>query len=152
MTNAFCRRIEQSKYYCLLYTNVDYINLYFGDLAGGRYDLWLAAWPNKVDVSKPPRKCGIWQWGGSVVPGINGSVDTNEAYHDYAEIISQHGLNGLTRPSAAEKPAENWKTTAAEWVKEKGIADGSRPDDPATRAEVWIMLKRQYELQENDGR
>ena len=28
-----------------------------------------------------------------------------------------------------------------EWVKEKGIFDGSRPKDPITRQEVWIMLQ-----------
>ena len=28
------------------------------------------------------------------------------------------------------------------WAMEMGIADGSRPTDPATRAEVWTMLQR----------
>jgi hypothetical protein len=39
--------------------------------------------------------------------------------------------------SAFEKEVEE----AKEWVKEKGISDGSRPKDPVTRQEVWIMMK-----------
>lgn len=42
------------------------------------------------------------------------------------------------------KPAE-WYSDAQTWVKELGIADGTRPLDNVTRAEVWVMLKRLYE-------
>jgi GH25 family lysozyme M1 (1,4-beta-N-acetylmuramidase) len=131
MTKAFCGVIEAAKYYCMLYTNVDYINKFFGELAGGRYDLWLASWPKVVDVSKPPRKCGIWQWGGSAVPGIEGNVDSNEAYNDYKALIAKIGFNIPARP---------WYAEAQDWAKSAGISDGDRPTDPATRAEVWQML------------
>ena len=82
MTNAFCKAVENAGYYCMLYANPDYINRYFGELAN-RYDLWLAQWPNTVDPNKPPRTCGIWQWGTSTIPGIVGAVDSNYAYKDY---------------------------------------------------------------------
>lgn len=95
MTNAFCETIEQEGYYCLLYANQDYINQYFGDLAGGRYDLWYAYYPRSVDVNDPPRKCGIWQWGSSPIPGISSNVDTNEAYKDYVSLIRSMNLNHL---------------------------------------------------------
>ena len=39
-----------------------------------------------------------------------------------------------------------WYADAQRWVIEKGIADGTRPDEPATRAEVWTMLQRLYNL------
>lgn len=137
MATAFCDAVESAKYYCMLYANPDFINRYFGELAGGRFDLWLASWPNNVDLKKPPRKCGIWQWGASSVPGINGSVDTNESYRDYKAVIAQLGLNN-------PPPPRPWYADAQEWAKENGIADGERPEDPATRAEVWTMLHRYY--------
>lgn len=35
-----------------------------------------------------------------------------------------------------------WYEPYRRWVMEQGIADGTRGDDPATRGEVWAMLKR----------
>ena len=35
-----------------------------------------------------------------------------------------------------------WYADAQAWAMEMGIADGARPTDPATHAEVWTMLKR----------
>ncbi len=35
-----------------------------------------------------------------------------------------------------------WYAEAQRWAMDSGIADGTRPQDPATRAEVWTMLKR----------
>jgi N-acetylmuramoyl-L-alanine amidase len=62
-------------------------------------------------------------------------------------ICNYFGIPYLVKPivkeavkvkkSAFEKEVEE----AKEWVKEKGISDGSRPKDPVTRQEVWIMLK-----------
>ena len=137
MTLAFCGLIEAARYYCMLYTNKDYINKFFGELAGDRFDLWLADWPkHDPDFAKPPRKCGIWQWGGSEVPGIKGNVDTNESYHDYKALISQIGFN------QSPEPPKPWYFDAQNWAVEQKISDGERPEDPATRAEVWEMLKR----------
>lgn len=141
MTNAFCQTIEAAGYWCMVYSNPDMIGRYFGALAGGRYDLWLANWPKTVDVAKPPRTCGIWQWGGSSVPGINGNVDTNEAYKDYATMLREKGFNGL-KPKPVESPKEPqpWYAEAMAWAKDNGIMDGTRPEDTATRAEVAQML------------
>jgi len=35
-----------------------------------------------------------------------------------------------------------WYAEAQAWAKSQGISDGARPDSPATRAEVWEMLRR----------
>lgn len=43
-----------------------------------------------------------------------------------------------------QQPAE-WYAEAQAWVKDMGIADGTRPLDGVTRAEVWVMLQRLYE-------
>lgn len=142
MTREFCDTIEKAGYWCMVYTNADYINKYFGSLAGGRYDLWLAQWPKIVDVRKPPRQCGIWQWGGSEIPGIEGDVDTNEAYKDYATMLREKGCNHLTPKPAPPVPAEPepWYAKAMAWAQDNGLCDGTRPDDFATRAEIVQML------------
>ena len=43
-----------------------------------------------------------------------------------------------------DKPQEKdpWYAQAQAWAKDNGIADGNRPEEPATRAEVWTMLMR----------
>ena len=144
IVDAFCSTVEAAGYYCMNYANPDFLNRYMTNVE--RYDLWLASWPKVVDVSKPPRKCGIWQWGGSVVPGIAGTVDTNEAYKDYAAIIKAAGLNNLKQ--------KHWYDEAVAWAKDNGIMDGTRPEDFATRAEVTQMFynfdKRYSGLLEDD--
>lgn len=143
MANAFCQTVEAAGYYCMLYANPDFINRYFGALAN-RYDLWLAQWPKRVDVTKPPRACGIWQWGCSYPTGIKGKVDTNEAYKDYATFLREKGFNHLsTKPPVASAPVEEkapWYAEAMDWAKENGVCDGTRPEDVATRAEVAQMF------------
>ena len=41
--------------------------------------------------------------------------------------------------------AEPWYAGARAWAVELGIADGTRPMDGCTRAEVWTMLQRLYD-------
>lgn len=130
LVREFCGAVEAAGYYTMVYANPDFLNRYFTDVSA--YDLWLASWPKVVDVSKPPRSCGIWQWGGSAVPGITGNVDSNEAYKDYRGIIAKAGLNHL--------PKRPWYADAMEWAKNNGIMDGTRPEDFATRAEVAQMF------------
>jgi hypothetical protein len=40
------------------------------------------------------------------------------------------------------KKEKEWYADAQKWVVENGIADGTRPEAPVTRAEVWTMLQR----------
>lgn len=56
--------------------------------------------------------------------------------------------SGETEPEA---PAEDagWYADAQSWVTSMGIADGTRPLDNVTRAEVWVMLKRFYNIVKN---
>lgn len=93
--HAFCGVIEAAGYYAMNYTNSDFLSRYF-DETTRKYDLWKAAWNS--DFNNPP-ECGIWQWGGSPVKGINtGNVDSNFAYKDYPAIIKAAGLNRLEAP------------------------------------------------------
>lgn len=139
MANAFLYDIEAAGYFAMNYSNVDYLSRYFDPALRSRFALWLACWPKAVrDPNTPPMTCGIWQWGGSTVPGISGNVDSNFAYVDY-------GARGATTPPAATTTApaaDPWYAAAQKWATENKISDGTRPDDPATRADVWEMLYR----------
>lgn len=141
LVHAFCGTIEAAGYYAMNYTNKDYLSRYF-DESTLKYDLWLAAWSTKPDLKYPPRKdVGIWQYSSKgSVPGINGNVDMDWAYKDYPAIIKAAGLNNL------DKANEPWWAEAQRWVKETGISDGDKENEPATRAQVWTMLHRMYKL------
>lgn len=54
---------------------------------------------------------------------------------------------GITYQEKEETPVEKpWYADAQKWAMEMGIADGTRPTDPCTRAEEWTMLQRLYNL------
>ena len=139
MVHAFCQTIEAGGYWALNYANPDFLSRYFDATVATRYGLWLAQWPAKVDVTKPPRTCAIWQWGGSNIPGITPghTVDTNESYQDFKTIITEKGLNNLKPVYADEngdpiyeytqaKPQSNPQADALKWAQEHNITD-----DPA---------------------
>lgn len=159
MTNMFCQTIEQAGYWCMLYTNGDYINRYFGDLAGGRYDLWYASWPSDPDLSKPPRQCGIWQYSSKgKVPGISTNVDMDVAYKDYPTLLRQNGCNHLTSVTTnpkessvtVPKPDKPKETTsepiktnrdkAIEWAKSKKIFEVLNSNATITQGELVEIL------------
>lgn len=137
LVKAFCKTVENAGYYAMNYANQDYLNRYFAGEAKTDYDLWLAEWPKNPNFENPPT-CGIWQYtSAGKVDGIKGNVDMNITYNDYSEIIKNAGLNKLVK----QEPTK-WYSDAQKWVIEKGISDGTRPEEPATRAEVWAMLQR----------
>lgn len=129
---AFCNTIEQAGYWALNYANPDFLSKYFDDMIPLRYGLWLAQWPAKVDLTAPPRKCAIWQWGNSAINGI-GMVDTNEAYTDFQKVIKENGLNNLnhTQTSQIDKKQE-----AMKWLKNVGIEA-----DDSMRDFAWLLYE-----------
>lgn len=134
IVQAFCSAVEAAGYYAMNYANADYLSNYFDAGVKKDYDLWLAKWPNSPDLTTPPT-CGIWQYSSTgKVNGIFGNVDMNAAYKDYPAMIAK--MKGVT---VKEKTEEE---KALEWVKAQGISDGTNPDNPATRAQVWTMLCR----------
>ena len=50
--------------------------------------------------------------------------------------VSVSGWPGYSAP---------WYRDVMDWVMARGIASGARPEDPATRAEVWAMLRQLYD-------
>jgi GH25 family lysozyme M1 (1,4-beta-N-acetylmuramidase) len=117
---AFCGEIEANKYYCLNYTNSDFLNRYFDADCNRRFAVWLAAWNNG---SQPPRTCQIWQYTNNfAVEGISGRVDANRCYIDFPTVIKNAHLNHLDDPMYSEPIAwaiNNGIITPDE-IKEKG--------------------------------
>lgn len=152
LANAFCGRIEQAKYYAMVYTNPAYLSQYYDSYVPKSYDIWLAQWPANPDpAAKPAQAGGIWQYTNSgTVAGISGRVDMDAAYYDYPAIIKANGLNQpATAPEPEpnpepdpETPAKTETELAREWIMAEGISDGENPDNPCTRQQVWTMLYR----------
>lgn len=143
--HAFCGVTKAAGYYTMVYTNDNFISQYYDDTIAATYDLWVPTYPTVIPATldKPPRTCGMWQYSdkGSVA-GISGNVDMNVSYKDYAEIITAAGLNNLSDTTSEETSEPTEIELATAWVKERGISDGTRPTDNATRQEVWVMLYR----------
>lgn len=92
----------------MVYTNPDMRRRYFTGVS--KYDSWIASW----GAARP--ECGIWQYGTTRVPGINGDVDGNLTDNDYQRVIRDAGLNRLD--------AFNTKyDRAIAWAEKNGIAD-----------------------------
>lgn len=74
----------------------------------------------------------------------------DSAYRDKLAEATARGVCdwlGIAYKDKEEKPVENpWYADAQKWAVEMGIADGTRPTDPCTRAEEWTMLQRLYNL------
>lgn len=134
---AFCKTIEQGGYWCLNYSNPDFLSRYFAEDVPQRFGLWLAQWPGGVpDLTKPPRSDAVlWQWTSKGrTPGINTDVDTNEAFVDFAKLIRDNGLNHL-------KETETPKQSAMEWAKARGyIPQDAQPTQPVTWYDVAQVI------------
>lgn len=105
---------------------------------------WVALW----DEDDPGMDCGIWQNGITVINGIN--TDSDICYVDYS-FIREQGLNGFSKgPAFSDVPATRPGYKAIMWAAGlglvKGYPDGTfRPEDPVTREQLCIILKRFYD-------
>lgn len=74
MATAFCDTVKAEGYECGIYSNVDFINRYFGTKIFDKYPLWLAKWSK--DMGDFPAH--MWQYSDTgSVRGISGNVDMN---------------------------------------------------------------------------
>lgn len=91
MVISFCDKIEMSGYYAMFYCNPNWINNHlYADELFGKYDFWLAHY----GISSPSFACGMWQKSDAgKIQGIQGNVDLDIAYRDFATIIKAKGLN-----------------------------------------------------------
>lgn len=113
-------------------------------------------WIPRYGGKKPDYPCDLHQYTNTGrLAGVNGNVDLNQLIGDKqlswflskgavtaaAEVKTkkEEGLGVEHKKDAAVSP--NFKE-AQEWVKANGISDGTYPQRPVTREEVWAMLYR----------
>lgn len=84
----------------------------------------------------------------------NGKITVIEGNHDGSDAdridgverreIAVNGkyIRGYGVPKYDKEISSPWYAEAQKWAVAKGITDGTRPNDTATRAEVWAMLQR----------
>lgn len=145
--NSFLKRVEERGYYAMLYTNIDYLNKGFSDLTK-TYDVWLAQW----GVNSPSKSCGIWQKTSSgKVNGINGNVDLNISYNDYAGLITNNKGNKKENKEKEKKEQLN-KYKDIFWNMYLGIAEDVKKGKYGNGADRKKKLKAQgydYDIVQN---
>lgn len=107
IVRTFLEDLEAGGYYAMLYTYTSFAQNYLNMSELKAYDLWIADYRSSVGY---PGSYGIWQYSSNGrVPGINGAVDLNIAYQNYASIIRRAGLQPAQsagpRDAAAERTA-----------------------------------------------
>ncbi len=114
IAQAFLNNVEKRGYFASLYTNIDYINKGFRPLLD-RFAIWLAQW----GAAAPGISCAFWQNSDSgKVAGIDGSVDTNIAYKNFASIAGTNKKESK-KEEIMRKTWDEYYTLAQEIVKGK---------------------------------
>ena len=92
----------------MYYSNRNFLNTYFSENLSEQYALWYAYYNSQKDCTR----CGMWQYTDQGrVPGIEGNVDLDTSFVDYASVIHKAGLNHLKGSSPAPAPpAQNYIT------------------------------------------
>lgn len=89
IVKAFLDEIKDAGYYAMLYANKTWLTERLDMSQLSEYDVWLAQW-NSVPTYKG--EFGIWQYSSKgIVSGIDGYVDLNISYKNYAKIIKDGG-------------------------------------------------------------
>ena len=94
---AFVREIENAGYYVSIYSFAKFFNDYVDMSKIQNYDIWIACWGDEERLNSfYDGPYGMWQYSATgSVNGINGEVDLDYAYKDYAARIRKSGLNNL---------------------------------------------------------
>ena len=92
MAEAFCDEIKAAGYIPVVYSYASFLYYHLDMSALSQYPVWVA----NVDVDKPDYDGAyfLWQysWKGSI-SGINGDVDMDYSYIDFAAYTKKFGLN-----------------------------------------------------------
>ncbi len=93
IVKAFLDEVKAAGYYAMLYSNKTWLTQYLDVGQLSEYEIWLAQW-NTVPTYQGD--FGIWQYScKGIVSGIDGYVDLNLSYKNYAKIIKNGGWNHL---------------------------------------------------------
>lgn len=81
--NAFLEEINKGGYIPGLYTNIDFLNNYFGKSIEEKYDLWIAQYSSRCSYKGSHV---MWQYSEKgKVDGISGDCDMDYCYKDYGK-------------------------------------------------------------------
>lgn len=93
MARVFIDEIKAAGYYPIMYTSTNWLESYFDMDKLSDVELWVADWRGYCGYTGD---YGMWQYGAQAkVSGIEGEVDANICYKDYAKIIREGGYNHL---------------------------------------------------------
>lgn len=94
---AFVKELENAGYYASVYSFANFFNDYVDMSKIQNYDIWIACWGDEERLNSfYDGPYGMWQYSATgSVNGIDGEVDLDYAYKDYAERIRKQGLNNL---------------------------------------------------------
>ena len=94
IVKAFLDEVNAAGYYGMLYSNKSWLTTYLDMSKLTGYEVWLAQWNT---VPTYTGDFGMWQYTcKGIVSGIDGYVDLNLSYKNYAKIIKKGGYNHLT--------------------------------------------------------
>ena len=93
IARTFCGILEDSGYYCGVYSSKSALENYFDDDVRSSYTIWLAQW----DVPSPTYEGSydIWQYTVGSTPGVSGDCDLDVGYFDFEPIMKKYHLNGF---------------------------------------------------------
>ena len=102
-----------------------------------------------TDQKKNPNHVGI-------VVEVNGDaftvIEGNRVINGVSQVayrtmeVNGRYIRGFGLLNYASKVDKPWYADAMTWAAEIGLMDGTRPEDPVTRAELATVAKRLYEL------
>ena len=94
IVKAFLDEVKAAGYYAMLYSNKTWLTQYLDMSQLSEYEVWLAQWNT---VPTYTGDFGMWQYScKGIVSGIDGYVDLNLSYKNYAKIIKKGGWNKLS--------------------------------------------------------
>ncbi len=102
MAQIFMGEIKDAGYYPMIYSYKNWFELNLDMDKLREYDVAVAEW--NVPKSTYGGKYGIWQYSCTgLVSGINGDVDLDICYKDYAKMIREGGWNHLPKEESEEE-------------------------------------------------
>lgn len=111
-------------------------------------DLMMYDWDDtgKGDCVGAPEHVGmVVMVEGNTITVVEGNKGTDSRVGTRMMQVNGRYIRGYCCPDYASMADKPWYAEYQEWVEQMGIANGGRPEDNCTRAEVWKMLKKLHE-------
>ncbi len=95
---AFMNEIENAGYYGTVYSYANFFTNHTNMNKVKKYNVWVASWGDEDKLNQHyDYQYGMWQYTDKgTLNGIQGDVDLNYAYKDFATIIRDNNLNNLS--------------------------------------------------------